>query len=551
MSPPNAQQLHFVTLTGPSSRNSLNSDDHRPLRSLVMQGYLRQRNDPKWHFSPASISEDIRTHVSRFRTTRKSSNFKPKHRTKRRRSEVVRNHLTKPRSLASAAPTSSLEHTYSPPVTPVHDLDMVDPFQTLSVDLSESETLNLLQYYHVSFWANSYACNPEGRWLSTALMDPAMLHATLSLVAIHRRDRFSLGLSKMYFKHRGEAMKIIVHRLSDTDQALRDATIGAVALLSSSDNHFDWSSEVQSQHSTGLARLITMRGGLKSLKTNRHIQRVAGWADLLHSSLHSTKPSLDLPFSSSMRLKLDDEFIEDIHLDTGTRFGSSDAIRLQPLPSPAAQIIQALRKLTKEKISLLNDRNEKLCRSFSDLLWNLEYSILELQEVLRRRPETVQSTNIFWSGPMISSVGTAALILSYSTLRDLVAPILFYKLGNQLKISLSTILEACDKLPNDSQTTEKDSRSANIWGDDLNENELSIFLWVLYLGWDGSWYHEKNRTWFATQIARVCWQTGVLSEVMLQEEIQKVVPDQMLSKTKELWTAMKQTVVSDKSACPP
>jgi hypothetical protein len=548
MSHPNAQQLHFVTLTGPSSQNALSSDDHLPLRSLVMQGYLRQRNDPKWQFSPASISEDIKTHVSRFRTARKSSNLKPVHRTKRRRkSGSVRNYLTKPRNIASATPTSSLEHIYSSPVSPVHDLDMVDPFQTLAIDLTEPETLNLLQYYHVSFWANSYACNPEGRWLSTALMDPAMLHSTLSLVAIHRRDRFSFDLSKMYFKHRGEAMKIIVHRLSDTDQAISDATIGAVALLSSSDNHFDWSSEVQSQHSTGLARLIAMRGGIKSLRTNRHIQRVAGWADLLHSSLHSTKPSLDLPFSSSLESQLDDESREDIDLETGARLRS---IRLQPLPSPVAQIIQALRKLTKSKISLLNDRNETVCQSFSDMLWKLEYGILELQDVLKRRPKTVQSTSLFWSAPMISSVGTAALILSYSSLRDLVAPILFYKLESKLKLHLSKILEPCDKLPNDSRTTKKARRSENFWGDHLNGNELSILLWVLYLGWEGSRYHDKNRTWFATQIARVCWQKRVLSEVMLQEEIQKVVPQQVLSKTKELWTAVKQIVVPDISTSP-
>lgn len=134
----------------------------------------------------------------------------------------------------------------------------MDPFQTLSIDLSDLETLSLLQYYHTSFWANLYACNPEGFWLSTALMDPATIHATLSLMAIHQRDMFSYNLSKTYFKHRGEAIKIIAHRLSYPDQAISDATNGAVAILSTSDKEFDWSFEVQKLHSTGLSRLISM-----------------------------------------------------------------------------------------------------------------------------------------------------------------------------------------------------------------------------------------------------------------------------------------------------
>ncbi|KEF59398.1 uncharacterized protein A1O9_04242 [Exophiala aquamarina CBS 119918] len=208
-------------------------------------------------------------------------------------------------------------------------------------------------------------------WLSTALMDPAIVHATLGLVAIHWRDVFSYDLSKTYFKHRGEAIKIIAHRMNNMDQAISDTTIGAVATLSTSDNEFDWSSEVQTVHSVGLSRLVAIRGGIQSLRTNRYIQRVAAWADLLHSSLHSTRLSLDLPFSRTIGLQMSPEVVEKIDPIAGAKWLYSGEVRLQTLPSLVAQIIKALRELTKMKLSLIDDRDEAVCKRFADLLWSL------------------------------------------------------------------------------------------------------------------------------------------------------------------------------------
>jgi len=424
---------------------------------------------------------------------------------------------------------------------------MLDPFQTLSIDLSDSETLSLLQYYHTSFWANSYACNPEGFWLSTALMDPAMIHATLGLVAIHRRDLFSYNLSQTYFKHRGEAIKLIAHRLSDPDQAVSDATIGAVAILSTSDNGFDWSSEVQKHHSRGLSRLIALRGGINSLKTNRHIQRVAAWADLLHSSLHDTRPSLDLPFSSTIGSQMAPEFVDQFNQSTGAKRISSDAGRLQILPSPVAQIIQALRELTEMKLSLLDDRDEAICKRFADLLWSLEHTIAELQDVADMEMKPFRSTDFLWSAPIVRSIGCAAIILSYSSFRDLVAPVFFYKLGSRLRLHLSTILETPDELEGGYRTTEESRSPKTSWTDILTGPGLSILLWVLYVGWNSSAYHKKNRTWFRHQIARICWQHKVMSEAVLESEIHRVVPQQALLDMRELWNAVSQIVVSKTS----
>lgn len=145
---------------------------------------------------------------------------------------------------------------------------------------------------------------------------------------------------------------------------------------------------------------------------------------------------------------------------------------------------------------------------------------------------------------MVCSIGCAAMILSYSSFRDLVAPILFFKLCNRLRLYLSTILASFDELADDCQTTEEGRNLEDSWTDILNGPVLSVLLWVLYIGWNSSTYHEKNRAWFANQIARSCWQTEIASGVVLQEEIQRVMPQQALLNMKELWTVVSLILVS-------
>ena len=77
--------------------------------------------------------------------------------------------------------------------------------------------------------------NPEGKWFTYASTDPAVFHATLSLTAQHRAFAAgNVGLEEYYY-HRGEAIRLVTERLGKPDEELSDATIGAVALLASSD----------------------------------------------------------------------------------------------------------------------------------------------------------------------------------------------------------------------------------------------------------------------------------------------------------------------------
>jgi len=62
-----------------------------------------------------------------------------------------------------------------------------------------------------------------------------MFHITLSLVAQHRNVALGQPLDERYYYHRGEAIRIVTSRLGHSFEEISDATIGTVAVLSSTD----------------------------------------------------------------------------------------------------------------------------------------------------------------------------------------------------------------------------------------------------------------------------------------------------------------------------
>ncbi|OAP60340.1 hypothetical protein AYL99_05342 [Fonsecaea erecta] len=511
------RELRFVAVSGQKAHPTTDKKERSSVRAFVMRDYLRQKSDPTSKFTPANVGERMTSHISRFRSARPSSTVKPRKRrmvaTRDRRSEG------KPKGQRLIVPAPAESHEERSRTSRLHDLDSLDPFSTLDVDLAGPQTQSLLQYYQTSFWANSFACNPEARWISVALMDPAIIHATLSLVAIHRRDCFSMDLTKVYFKHRGEAMQIVARRLSNLQESLSDETIGAVALLSSSDNHFDWPSDTQTTHSRGLGHLISMRGGMETLNSNRHIQRVVGWADLLQSAMHGTKLRTQMP--AVVEEASAEGLIPDNDSEKEEPMASSSIV-LQDLPQEIGDVLRQLRILSSVKTNLLEDRQQQMCRTFSNLLWKLEYSILD-------EPQSPTSTADHRQGDALSQeklvgkvVGIATLIFSYLTLRDLAAPILYLRLSGRLRAYVSAIMTPLQRLP---KHVEPATPEGQLLGDEfLGDSQLAILLWSLYLGWRGSQNDVKHRTWFADQVAQLCWRHGILSHESIRGKIQSVIP---------------------------
>ncbi|KAK4940160.1 hypothetical protein LTR10_019695 [Elasticomyces elasticus] len=189
------------------------------------------------------------------------------------------------------------------------------------------------------------------------------------------------------------------------------------------------------------------------------------------------------------------------------------AILLSELPPAVANILRRVRILSGLKSSLVTDSNPELRRTFSDLLWKLEYFILDLRDNVDSEIELDASTVIFRDKRMETAVGLAALIFSYSSLRNLVAPILYDKLRARLRACLSPMLDHLHA----------DSAPSSQLGF-LEDDELAIMLWVLHLGVQGPCKQEKDKRWFADQIAQLCWNNGILSYGSAKEKLRSVIP---------------------------
>jgi len=528
------QELHFVNVNRNQPRLKVDVRERRTVRAFVMRDYLRQKNDPHWKFSPAKISASMSTHINRFRTTSKRS----KRRSSERRPHRQRSPSSssepadKPKAFKHITPAPEPSMDVDNPLGRLspHGLDSLDPFQILSVGLSNLDTLKLLQYYHTAFWANSYACNPEGRWISIALADPAIIHATLSLVAIHRRDCYAMDPPVVYLKHRGEAIRLISERLGNATKALSDGTIGAVAILSSSDNHAHWPSDVQESHINGLAKLVAFRGGIDSLSTNRHIKRVVGWADLLHAATHDTLPRLGKskcavePPASTLRQAMGEDNVE----------AATSGMLLQDLPPDVRDVFRQLRLLSKAKSLLLSHRTEGLCEMFSNMLWKLEHQIVALEARSDGDGKVSRFAPRFWHDSMLKAIRTAALIFTYSALRDLKAPILFQKLTQKLRGYLSALW-----LPGSGdQPFGVDDYFGLVWQwGNLDQTEAALLLWTIYSGWKGALFDQAEREWFTMMAARLCSSHSILSAIDIFSWLNSVVllEGSQVEKPDEFW----------------
>ena len=228
--------LHFVNVAVTPSRAHFpvrDAKEEKSIRAHVMKDYLRQSVRFSKPGNTAPAVSKLSDHLNHFRLP-----LGGKRKGSRRGTKDVG---SDGRTLASA-------RTKTRAIMPKDHESLRDVVlsrslanKTLSnfpspISISTPGTIALLEYYHCSFWDNSLAVNPEGKWMAVAASDPAMFHATLCLVALHKVQTSGEPRTRSYFWHRGEAIRLISQNLADPEQATSDATIGAVAVLSASDN---------------------------------------------------------------------------------------------------------------------------------------------------------------------------------------------------------------------------------------------------------------------------------------------------------------------------
>ena len=225
--------LHFVKVAVTRSRAHFpvrDAQQERFIRAHVMHDYLQQKFKSSKPRNASSTVSKLSDHLIQFRTLSKEKQKRSRRGTKEVISDERTSAPTKMRAIMPKDPQSLRDVVSATSLTNSILGNFPSPIK------STPGTSALLEYYHHSFWENSFAVNPEGTWMSVAITDPAVFHATLCRVALHKFQTRGGPQASSYFWHRGEAMRLISQNLADPGQANSDATIGAVAVLSTADN---------------------------------------------------------------------------------------------------------------------------------------------------------------------------------------------------------------------------------------------------------------------------------------------------------------------------
>lgn len=232
-----ASTLHFVNVAVTSSRAHIpvrDAQEERHIRAHVMKDYLQQKHKSSKLGNTSPAVSKLSDHLVQFRLPSRGKRKRLRGGTKEVSSdEHTSTSVSAPKKVIAILPKDQQSLRVVSPRSFANSIlcNFPSPINT-----SSPEVLTLLEYYYHSFWDNSLAVNPEGKWMSTAISDPAMFHASLCLFALHKVQTRGRPQMNSYLWHRGEAMRLISQNLADPGQVTSDATIGAVAVLSASDN---------------------------------------------------------------------------------------------------------------------------------------------------------------------------------------------------------------------------------------------------------------------------------------------------------------------------
>lgn len=493
------QPLHFVSVTIKTLQGEPDPKQRKAVRSAVMKDFLRQLNEPQLPKGPA-IADEMSKHISRFRTPKKTSWKDAKSQTSLT-SSSKRLRALKPVSY----PPEDVSHSFRSSTADIFQQKNLP--MSLPVDGADSDTMQLLEYYHTGFWENSFAGNPEGVWLSIALSDAALFHANLCLVAQHRRVTRETFHPQSYYWHRGEAIRIISDRLRTKDEATSDATISAVAILSNADNHGLWPSHVQQSHIEGLARLVELRGGLEMMTASKQIKRVIAWADLLHAISHDQYPKLRV--SSN---------IKSAEKAALVRYGTATATLSKEVDVPPmiSDFLGNLRVLSATKSSLILKRDKEVCKIWSSFLYSTERYAMFLSPEPMSNPE-LRTEDWFWQNfSTIEAFKAALAIFTFHDLRDLPPTSAFFDgLLERLVSNLNILFNSVELLQHSGQ----EDVDVGVQVDSV----LTILLWMLLQVWKVTGHRTAERVWANTRAADLCARGRVSSFENFSVTLQRVV----------------------------
>ncbi|CDM35594.1 transcriptional regulator family: Fungal Specific TF [Penicillium roqueforti] len=172
----------------------------------------------------------------------------------------------------------------------------VDPFQSYPIS-GQPWTPLLVDHYLIHMAVDIPELDLPGNhgllrttWFPLVMTEPALFSVILLLAASHyaslQVDPSSMKIDLLGFRY---TAVLSINRSLDARQPenVHDALIGAIAKMASYEAMFG-SLENYNIHMQGLARLISLRGGLTSLGLNGLLQRMVIWIDCNAAFLHGS-----------------------------------------------------------------------------------------------------------------------------------------------------------------------------------------------------------------------------------------------------------------------
>ncbi|KUJ13371.1 uncharacterized protein LY89DRAFT_721396 [Mollisia scopiformis] len=354
----------------------------------------------------------------------------------------------------------------------------LDPAGTKSVGLSQEQHY-LLNHFNLLLCHRPFRFPPKtdnrvgALWFHQALEDQLLLEATLHNAAVHLDGLYKRQASTQALRHKANTIRLVNECLKSPD-GVSDSIIGAVVLMAWTANYNGNLPEMQ-LHLDGLARMVRIRGGLKTLGLGGLLHALVTRLDLIAVTLTNSKPRFAALGESGF-------------IDTSASGGVACVLleSMEGVLAPLSVIFKNIRHLLALQDSFASDHGDSdrtiLFVEKRSFIFN---RLLSTQK--SKSPPTEKAHTYLYEPCRIA----ALIFMEYALARDT---------PNQ-----NMLRKLCENLQSSFRTTTKTAELQQLWDQDLSS--LKVLLWVYYIG--GMVATESlDREWFSYRTARCMMSLG-------------------------------------------
>ncbi|KAH8819015.1 hypothetical protein F5884DRAFT_825627 [Xylogone sp. PMI_703] len=154
-----------------------------------------------------------------------------------------------------------------------------DPFKTLPVEMDCEAEFLLYLYYEVMMPEKDFECF-KYIWLRRSITNTMLFEALLATCAGYRKALYGCEETPSSLARKSDIINYINMALDDPARRTSDDVIGIVACLTATE-YLCCNFQALEHHSSGLKRIVDLRGGLESFSTTSLLPSLILWADLL------------------------------------------------------------------------------------------------------------------------------------------------------------------------------------------------------------------------------------------------------------------------------